>query len=89
LKDRRNYIKGKDAQINELKLKVGELRGKDEVIKLLNRNIEDLKHRFEGFLEYHNQNNQPQTVVNELTARNLELQVSLKSLQEKAEKELL
>ena len=33
-------LAAKDAQINELKIKEGELRGKDEVIATLNRNIE-------------------------------------------------
>jgi predicted RNase H-like nuclease (RuvC/YqgF family) len=78
----------KDAQIKELTLKEGELRGKDEVITLLNRNIETLKQQIDALRECHNHENPLQRVVDELTAKNLELQVSLKSLQEKAEKEL-
>ncbi len=35
----RTDISAKEAQINELKLKEGEIRGKDEVIATLNRNI--------------------------------------------------
>ena len=39
--ERATALAAKDAQINELKLKEGELRGsKDEVIATLNRNIE-------------------------------------------------
>ncbi len=36
----RTDISAKEAQINELKLKEVELRGKDEVIATLNRNID-------------------------------------------------
>ena len=89
MKDLRNDIKSKDAQINELKLKEGELKGKDEVITSLNRNIEDLKHQLDGLRECHNHKNPLQSFVDELTARNLELQASIKSLQENAENELL
>ena len=35
----RTDISAKEAQINELKSKEGEIRGKDEVIATLNRNI--------------------------------------------------
>jgi len=35
----RTDILAKEAQINELKSKEGEIRGKDEVIATLNRNI--------------------------------------------------
>jgi peptidoglycan hydrolase CwlO-like protein len=73
LKDLRNDLKAKDAQINELKLKEGELRGKDEVITSLNRNIEDLKHQLDGLRECQNHKNPLQSVVDDLTAKNLEL----------------
>jgi hypothetical protein len=43
IQNERATVAAKDAQINELKLKEGELRGKDEVITSLNRNIETLK----------------------------------------------
>jgi chaperonin GroEL (HSP60 family) len=74
--------KAKDAQINDLKLKEGELRGKDEVIALLNQNIENIKKQLDAHHECNNHENPLQKVVNELTAKNLELQASLKSLQE-------
>jgi hypothetical protein len=70
-------------------LKEGQLSGKDEVITSLNRNNEVLKQQLDALRECHNHENPLQKVVDELTAKNLELQVSLKSLQEKAEKELL
>jgi prefoldin subunit 5 len=63
-------------------LKEGELRGKDEVIALLNHNIENLKKQLDALRECHNHENPLQKVVDELTAKNLELQASLKSLQE-------
>ena len=40
LKDLKNEVKAKDAEINKLTLKEGELKGKDEVIATLNRNID-------------------------------------------------
>jgi hypothetical protein len=63
-------------------LKEGELRGKDEVIASLNHNIENLKKQLDALRECHNHENPLQKVVDELTAKNLELQASLKSLQE-------
>jgi spore maturation protein CgeB len=88
IQNERATVAAKDAQIKELTLKEGELRGKDEVITLLNRNIETLKQQIDAFHECHNHENPLQRVVDELTAKNLELQISLKSLEEKAEKEL-
>ena len=41
--ERRTALAAKDAQINELKSKEGELKGKDEVIATLNRNIEKIQ----------------------------------------------
>jgi hypothetical protein len=43
IQNERTTVAAKDAQINELKLKEGELREKDEVIATLNRNIEKIK----------------------------------------------
>ena len=43
IQNERATVAAKDAQINELKLKEGELRGKDEVIATLNRNIEKIQ----------------------------------------------
>ena len=40
--ERATALAAKDAQINELKLKEGQLIGKDEVIATLNRNIEKI-----------------------------------------------
>ena len=42
IQNERANIAAKDAQINKLMLKEGELKGKDEVIATLNRNIEKL-----------------------------------------------
>ena len=41
--ERATALAAKDAQINELKSKEGELKGKDEVIATLNRNIEKIQ----------------------------------------------
>jgi hypothetical protein len=38
--ERATALAAKDAEIKELRLKEGELRGKDEVIATLNRNID-------------------------------------------------
>ena len=70
-------------------MKEGELRGKDETIASLNHNIEHLKKQLDALRECHNHENPLQKVVDELTAKNLELQASLQSLQEQAEKEIL
>ena len=43
IQNERATVAAKDAQIYELKLKEGELRGKDEVIVTLNRNIEKIQ----------------------------------------------
>ena len=43
IQNERATVAAKDAQINELKLKEGELKGKDEVIATLNRNIEKIQ----------------------------------------------
>ena len=41
--ERATALAAKDAQINELKSKEGELKGKDELIATLNRNIEKIQ----------------------------------------------
>ena len=41
--ERATALAAKDAEIKELKLKEGELRGKDEVIATLNRNIDKIQ----------------------------------------------
>jgi hypothetical protein len=43
IQNERAPVAAKDAQINELKSKEGELKGKDEVIATLNRNIEKIQ----------------------------------------------
>ncbi len=43
IENERATVAAKDAQINELKLKEEELRGKDEVIATLNRNFEKIQ----------------------------------------------
>jgi hypothetical protein len=75
IQNERATVAAKDAQINELKLKEGQLIGKDEVIIQLNRNIELLKQQLDALRECHNHENPLQSVVDELTAKNLELQV--------------
>ena len=43
VKDLKNDHKAKDIQINNLKLKEGELKGKDDLIGTLNRNNEKIQ----------------------------------------------
>ena len=43
IQNERATIAAKDAEIKELRLKEGELRGKDEVIATLNRNIDKIQ----------------------------------------------
>ena len=43
LMDLTNNLKAKDAQINKLSAKEGELKGKDELISTLNMNIDKLQ----------------------------------------------
>ena len=88
LKDLRNDLKAKDAQINKLSSKEGELRGKDELIANLNLNIEKLQQQLGALRECHNHENPLQNVVDALTAKNVELEVELKSFKEKAAQEL-
>jgi hypothetical protein len=42
LKELKDEIKHKDAYLLNLKLKEGELKGKDEVLNALNRNFEKI-----------------------------------------------
>jgi hypothetical protein len=43
IQNERAIVAAKDVQIKKMKLKEGELRGKDEVIATLNRNIEKIQ----------------------------------------------
>ena len=84
LKDLRNDLKAKDDKIMKLTLKEGELRGKDELIASLNLNIDKLQQKLDALRDCHNHDNPLQNIVDSLTAKNLELEVKLKSFQEKA-----
>jgi hypothetical protein len=56
------------------------LEGKDETIAALNRNIDKLQHELDALShhdDYHNQENPLQKVVDQLTAKNLELEAKL------------
>ena len=74
IKDLKNDLKAKDSQVNNLKLKEGELKGKDEVIATLNRNIEKIQQQLDALRECHNHENHLQSVVDSLTAKNLDLE---------------
>ncbi len=84
LKDFKNDLKAKDDKIIKLTLKEGELRGKDELIASLNLNIDNLQQKLNALRDYHNHDNPLQKIVDSLTTKNLELEVKLKSFQEKA-----
>ena len=70
----------KDVLINNLKLKEGELKGKDDLIAALNRNIDKLQHQLDARNDCHIHDNPLQTTVDDLTAKNIELKAQLKSL---------
>jgi hypothetical protein len=56
------------------------LEGKDETIAALNRNIDKLQHQLDALThcdDCHNQENPLQKIVNQLTAKNLELEAKL------------
>ncbi len=72
-------MKAKDTQINNLKLKEGELKGKDEVIATLNRNLDKLQQQLDTLYESFNQNNPLKSIVDNLTAQNLEVEALFKS----------
>jgi prefoldin subunit 5 len=55
-------------------LNEGELKGKDEVIATLNRNIEKIQQQLDALRECHNHENPLQSVVDSLTAKNLDLE---------------
>ena len=74
IKDLKNDLKAKDSQVINLKLKEGELKGKDEVIATLNRNIEKIQQQLDALRECHNHENPLQSVVDSLTAKNLDLE---------------
>ncbi len=84
LKDLKNDLKAKDDKMIKLTLKEGELRGKDELIASLNLNIDNLQQKLNALRDCHNHDNPLQKIVDSLTAKNLELEVKLKSFQEKA-----
>ncbi len=76
----KNEIKAKETDIDKLKQKEGSLEGKDETIAALNRNIDKLQHELDALShrdDYHNQVNPLQKVVDQLTAKNLELEAKL------------
>jgi len=53
------------------------LEGKDETIAALNRNIDKLQHQLDALThrgDCHNQENPLQKIVDQLTAKNLELE---------------
>jgi hypothetical protein len=56
------------------------LEGKDKTIAALNRNIDKLQHELDALShrgDCHNQENSLQKIVNQLTAKNLELEAKL------------
>jgi hypothetical protein len=71
-----------------LKLREEELRGRDEVITKLKDNIKKIQLQLDALRDCKNQENPLESLVDDLKAKNIELQVSLKSLQEKADQEL-
>lgn len=84
-------IKAKDVQIQSLMLKEGELKGKDELIANLNKNVDKLQIQLgeqSHHGECHSNVNPLQSVIDTLTAKIYELENEIKSLKEKAAKEL-
>ncbi len=69
-------------------MKEGELKGKDELIATLNRNIEKIQQQLDALRDCHNHDNPIQSVVDDLTAKNKDLEIQLKSIREKAALEL-
>ena len=57
IKDLKNDLKAKDAEIKKLSSKDGELKGKDELIANLNINIKDLQHQLGALRDCHNHDN--------------------------------
>ena len=55
--DLANELKAKDAQINKLSTKEGELKGKDELISTLNMNIDKLQQQLDALRDSHNHEN--------------------------------
>ena len=84
LKDLRKDLKAKDDRIIKLSEKEGEVRAKDKLIASLNLNIDKLQQKLDALRDCHNHDNPLQSLVDSLTAKNLELEVKLKSFQEKA-----
>ena len=79
LKDLKNDLKAKEDRINKLTSIEGELKGKDkgkdEHIASLNANIDKLQQQLGALRDCHNHENPLQSVVDTLTAKNLELEV--------------
>ena len=88
LKDLKCDLKAKDEQLIKLSIKEGELNGKDQVIATLNSNIEKMQHQLDSRRDCHIHDNPLQRVVDELIAKNIELEDKLKVLQEKSVQEL-
>ena len=83
----KNEIKAKDSEIKNLKQKEGELKGKDDMIASHNRTIYKLQHQIDGLThrgDCHNQENPLQKIVDQLTAKKLELEAKLMEMTEKA-----
>jgi Na+/phosphate symporter len=80
-------IKAKDVQINNLKLKEGELNGKQEMIASLNARINEQQQSLDALAhrgDCHNQENPLQAIVDNMAAKNLELEAKLMQMTEKA-----
>jgi chromosome condensin MukBEF complex kleisin-like MukF subunit len=78
LKDLRNDLKAKEDRIIKLTSIEGELKGKDkgkdELIATLNANVDKLQQQLGALRDCHNHENPLQSVVDTLTAKNLELE---------------
>jgi outer membrane murein-binding lipoprotein Lpp len=74
-----------------LKLKEGELKGKEEIIENLNVKFDKLQSKLDPYTHddnCHNRINPLQSVVDNLTSKIIELENEIKSLKDKAAKEL-
>jgi chromosome condensin MukBEF complex kleisin-like MukF subunit len=78
LKDLRNDLKAKEDRIIKLTSIEGELKGKDkgkdELIATLNANIDKFQQQLVALRDCQNHENPLQSVVDTLTAKNLELE---------------
>lgn len=78
--------------INKLKLKEGELKGKEEIIANLNEKFDKLQSKFDPYPhddDFRNRINPLQSVVDNLTSKIIELENEIKFLKDIAAKELL